>query len=66
MLTAWPAPVHRQGAYADTPLPQHPLLLADAWAPEALSLPIGPTISSNKVRTVIDAMQDACSALVGV
>lgn len=64
-LVHYPVPIHRQGAYADTLLAQQTLPWADAWAHEALSLPIGPTISSDEVRAVIEAVQEACSALVG-
>jgi dTDP-4-amino-4,6-dideoxygalactose transaminase len=65
-LVHYPVPIHRQGAYADTPLAQQALPLADAWAREALSLPIGPTINDDEVRTVIEAVRDACARLNAV
>jgi dTDP-4-amino-4,6-dideoxygalactose transaminase len=62
-LVHYPVPVHRQGAYACTPLAQQTLPLADGWAHEALSLPIGPTISDDEVSTVIEAVRHACARL---
>ena len=62
-LVHYPVPVHRQGAYAGTPLAQQTLPLADGWAQEALSLPIGPTISDDEMSTVIGAVRDVCARL---
>lgn len=62
-LVHYPLPIHRQGAYAGTALAQQTLPLADAWANEALSLPIGPTISDDEVACVIEATREACASL---
>ena len=56
-------PIHRQGAYAGTALARQTLPLADSWANEALSLPIGPTISDEEVARVIEATREACASL---
>ena len=63
-LVHYPVPIHHQGTYAGTPLAQQNLPLAEAWAREALSLPIGPTISDDEVHTVIGAVKDACAGLI--
>ncbi len=62
-LVHYPLPIHRQGAYASTALAQQPLPLADSWAREALSLPIGPTIRGDEVDFVIETMREACISL---
>jgi dTDP-4-amino-4,6-dideoxygalactose transaminase len=62
-LVHYPLPIHRQGAYAGTALAQQTLPLADSWANEALSLPIGPTISDEEVARVIEATREACASL---
>ena len=62
-LVHYPLPIHRQGAYADTPLSRLSLPLAEAWAREALSLPIGPTISDEEVAWVVASVRSACDRL---
>ncbi len=62
-LVHYPLPIHRQGAYADTLLSQQSLPLADAWAREALSLPIGPTLTDKEVGSVLAAVRGACAEL---
>ncbi len=60
-LVHYPLPVHRQGAYAGTPMAELTLPLTDAWARDALSLPIGPTLAPDAVHRVIEAVIDAAS-----
>ena len=62
-LVHYPVPIHRQGAYAGSPAAQLALPAADAWAREALSLPIGPTLSDADVQAVIQGVCDACTTL---
>ncbi len=62
-LVHYPVPVHRQGAYAHTALSARELPLADAWAQQVLSLPMGPTLAPADVSTVIDAVRSACASL---
>jgi dTDP-4-amino-4,6-dideoxygalactose transaminase len=62
-LVHYPLPIHRQGAYAGTALARQTLPLADSWANEALSLPIGPTINDDEVACVIEATREACASL---
>ena len=62
-LVHYPLPIHRQGAYADSPLARQPLPLAEAWAREALSLPIGPTITDDEVAWVLASVRSACDRL---
>jgi dTDP-4-amino-4,6-dideoxygalactose transaminase len=62
-LVHYPLPIHRQGAYADTALAQQTLPLADAWARDALSLPMGPTISEDEVACVIETTREVCASL---
>lgn len=63
-LVHYPVPIHRQGAYADNPAAQLALPAADTWAREALSLPMGPTLSDADVSTVIQGVREACTTLV--
>lgn len=62
-LVHYPVPIHRQGAYAASPAAQLALPAADAWAREALSLPMGPTLSEADVQAVIRGVRDACATL---
>ena len=62
-LVHYPLPIHHQGAYADTPLARQSLPLAEAWAREALSLPIGPTITDDEVAWVVASVRSACDRL---
>lgn len=59
-LVHYPQPIHRQGAYAGTPLARQPLPQAEAWAREALSLPIGPTLTDDDVAWVVASVRSAC------
>ena len=65
-LVHYPVPIHRQGAYAGTWLAQQLLPLAESWAREALSLPIGPTIRDDEVACVIETLREACSKVNAV
>lgn len=62
-LVHYPVPIHRQGAYADTPLARLRLPQADMWAQQVLSLPIGPTLGLGEVHTTVSAVRSACAAL---
>ena len=62
-LVHYPVPIHRQGAYAASPAAQLALPAADTWAREALSLPMGPTLSEADVQAVIRGVRDACATL---
>jgi dTDP-4-amino-4,6-dideoxygalactose transaminase len=62
-LVHYPVPIHRQGAYADTPLARQSLPQAEAWAREALSLPIGPTLTDDEVAWVVASVRNACDRL---
>lgn len=62
-LVHYPLPVHRQGAYADTPLARQSLPRAEAWAREALSLPLGPTLTDDEVAWVVASVRSACERL---
>ena len=60
-LIHYPVPPHRSGAYAEewAGKPQPQLPIADALANTVLSLPIGPHLSEEQVRTVIEAVNTA-------
>lgn len=62
-LVHYPVPVHRQAAYANTPAGHQPLPIADAWAQEVLSLPMGPTLDARQATQVITSVRKACHAL---
>jgi dTDP-4-amino-4,6-dideoxygalactose transaminase len=59
-LVHYPVPVHRQPAYADSPAAQQSLPLAESWAREVLSLPMGPTLTPREVDLVIASVRRAC------
>jgi len=60
-LIHYPVPPHRSGAYAEewAGKPQPQLPVADTLANTVLSLPIGPHVSEEQVRAVIDAVNAA-------
>jgi dTDP-4-amino-4,6-dideoxygalactose transaminase len=53
----YPVPPHQQSAYAKLNIPLGSFPNTEAWHREALSLPIGPTMSDEEVGKVIDALQ---------
>ncbi len=55
-LIHYPIPPHRQGAYADHPLSGKCYAVADRLADEALSIPIGPHLTRQSARAVVDAV----------
>ncbi|MDO4637499.1 MAG: DegT/DnrJ/EryC1/StrS family aminotransferase [Lautropia sp.] len=62
-LIHYPTPVHRQGAYRQHPVSQQDYPLAEQYAREVLSLPMGPTLSDQQVLRVIDGVRSACQVL---
>ncbi len=62
-LVHYPIAVHRQAAYANTPAGSRQLPIADAWAREVLSLPMGPTLDARQAAQVIASVRQACHAL---
>jgi dTDP-4-amino-4,6-dideoxygalactose transaminase len=62
-LIHYPIPPHRQAAFADTQSSFGALPLAERFADEVLSLPIGPQLSSAAVDRVISAVLDAARHL---
>jgi len=59
----YPVPPHLQPAYADLGIPAGSLPLSEAIHREVLSLPIGPTQTSEQTAAVIEAVRAACEAL---
>lgn len=53
----YPVPVHRQPAFAGTPLQTASLPVAEALAREVLSLPMGPTLTEAQQDQVVDAVR---------
>jgi len=53
----YPVPPHRQPAFAGTPLADAHLPVAETFAREVLSLPIGPHLSPAEQARVIDAVR---------
>jgi dTDP-3-amino-3,4,6-trideoxy-alpha-D-glucose transaminase len=53
----YPVPVHRQPAFAGTPLAQAHLPAADLLAQEVLSLPMGPHLAEYQQERVVDAVR---------
>ena len=58
-LIHYPIPPHLQRAYAELALPAGTFPIAERLAERALSLPIGPHLSSEQARRVIDALSVA-------
>src|SRR5690606_6855757 len=58
----YPVPPHRSAAYADHPAASAHLPVADGFACEALSLPIGPHLTDDNVTVVVEAVTDAVTA----
>ena len=54
----YPVPPHRQVAYHDLGLKQGSLPVAERYANELLSLPVGPQLRMQDVETVIDVIKD--------
>jgi dTDP-4-amino-4,6-dideoxygalactose transaminase len=52
----YPVPPHLQGAYRDGGWVEGSLPLAERFATEVLSLPMGPTVSARQVETVAGAV----------
>jgi dTDP-4-amino-4,6-dideoxygalactose transaminase len=55
-LIHYPVPPHLSGAYADAAIPQSSLPVAEKLADSVLSLPIGPHVSSEDVKCVVEAL----------
>lgn len=60
-LIHYPVPPHKSGAYAGTAAADGSYPLADELAETVLSLPMGPHMTADQQRTVIDAIQDWAS-----
>lgn len=58
-LIHYPIPPHMQKAYADLAIPVDALPIARQFANEVMSLPIGPHLSSEQARIVVDAINNA-------
>ena len=56
-LVHYPVPPHLQGAYADLEFPQGTFPIAEKLAETVLSLPIGPQISAEQAKRVIEAIK---------
>jgi dTDP-4-amino-4,6-dideoxygalactose transaminase len=54
----YPLPPHRTEAYAQHPAGRAHLPVSEAWCRDALSLPMGPTLGSQDVTAVVDALAD--------
>ena len=55
-LIHYPHPPHRQQAYADSPVAAQPFPISERLHREVLSLPIGPHLTDQQQRRVIDAV----------
>ncbi|WP_282041262.1 DegT/DnrJ/EryC1/StrS family aminotransferase [Halomonas alimentaria] len=56
-LIHYPIPPHRQQAYAQLGLEEYPLPVAEQLAGEVLSLPMGPQLTLEQARRVVDAVK---------
>jgi dTDP-4-amino-4,6-dideoxygalactose transaminase len=61
-LVHYPIACHRQGAYRDSSLQSLVLPVADCYADEVLSLPIGPHLTDAQVATVVRAVSTSLPA----
>jgi dTDP-4-amino-4,6-dideoxygalactose transaminase len=61
-LIHYPIPPHRQQAYANLGIRDEHLPIANRITNEALSLPIGPHLSADEQKAVIDVVRDIVSA----
>lgn len=61
-LIHYPVPPHRQRAYAGTGFAEGALPIASRMAAEALSLPMGPQLTSVEADAVVTAVTEACRA----
>lgn len=57
-LIHYPIPPHKQAAYANTRVSETPLRVASRLATQVLSLPIGPHLSDEDVRSVTSAVHE--------
>ncbi len=62
-LVHYPTPPHLQLAYRDLGIGEGALPIAERLHREVLSLPIGPTMSSEQVEETISAVEDALASL---
>ena len=56
-LVHYPIPCHRQGAYASSRVAATSLEIADRYAGQVLSLPIGPHLAAEQVERVVRVVQ---------
>jgi dTDP-4-amino-4,6-dideoxygalactose transaminase len=57
-LIHYPVPPHRSQAYAEMHLPAGSFPIAEHWADQELSLPIGPHITKEDAGYVVNTLRD--------